>query len=161
MAVPLGQIAADGGDPRINNDENLSYLRPQNRKPHDPSVTFEEYHHYALIARAEEDALSKTDIGDTTFLRLILPSKSTKGDVVHTNPTNGEKVLQEKPVKNGHNLEVGNRHEVTDEEWQNASRALRTASWAAIFYLITTDILGPFNGEYNRRAENVRCRTLS
>lgn len=31
-----------------------------------------------------------------------------------------------------------------DEELLNARRALRTASWAAIFYLITTDILGPF-----------------
>lgn len=30
----------------------------------------------------------------------------------------------------------------------NARRALRQASWAAVFYLITTDILGPFNAPY-------------
>jgi len=42
-------------------------------------------------------------------------------------------------------MEATGRLDVTDEEWQNSSRALRTASWAAIFYLITTDILGPFN----------------
>lgn len=36
------------------------------------------------------------------------------------------------------------RAHVTDEEWTNASRALRTATKSAIFYLITTDILGPF-----------------
>jgi hypothetical protein len=30
-------------------------------------------------------------------------------------------------------------------ERKNASRALRLASWASVFYLITTDILGPFN----------------
>ncbi|KXL46487.1 MAG: hypothetical protein FE78DRAFT_146064 [Acidomyces sp. 'richmondensis'] len=34
---------------------------------------------------------------------------------------------------------------VSDEEWQVASRAARTATWGAIFYLITTDILGPFS----------------
>jgi hypothetical protein len=33
---------------------------------------------------------------------------------------------------------------ITDEEWKNASPALRTATSAACFYLITTDILGPF-----------------
>lgn len=31
---------------------------------------------------------------------------------------------------------------VTDEEWKTAARALRTASWSSIFFLITTDILG-------------------
>ncbi|KAI7351815.1 hypothetical protein KC354_g12273 [Hortaea werneckii] len=31
---------------------------------------------------------------------------------------------------------------VTDEIWRTAARALRTASWSTIFYLITTDILG-------------------
>ncbi len=38
-----------------------SYIRPQHRKLHDPAVSFEEYHYYALIARAEEDELSKSD----------------------------------------------------------------------------------------------------
>lgn len=36
------------------------------------------------------------------------------------------------------------RAEISDTEWTNASRALRTATKSAIFYLITTDILGPF-----------------
>ncbi|GAB7363018.1 hypothetical protein MBLNU230_g3312t1 [Neophaeotheca triangularis] len=34
---------------------------------------------------------------------------------------------------------------VSDEEWHTASRAARTATWGAVFYLITTDILGPFS----------------
>nr|CBX33324.1 oligopeptide transporter protein [uncultured eukaryote] len=33
-------------------------------------------------------------------------------------------------------------------ERANARRALKQASWAAIFFLITTDILGPFNAPY-------------
>lgn len=32
---------------------------------------------------------------------------------------------------------------VANSEWAQASRAARTASWGAVFYLITTDILGP------------------
>ncbi|KAI0094160.1 transmembrane amino acid transporter protein-domain-containing protein [Irpex rosettiformis] len=35
-----------------------------------------------------------------------------------------------------------------DEDLINARRALRTASWFAVFYLITTDILGPFNAPF-------------
>jgi hypothetical protein len=31
---------------------------------------------------------------------------------------------------------------VSDAEWRNAARALRTASWGQMFFLITTDILG-------------------
>lgn len=34
---------------------------------------------------------------------------------------------------------------VTEAEWKNASRAVRTAGWSSVFYLITTDILGPFS----------------
>ncbi|KZT59478.1 hypothetical protein CALCODRAFT_191627 [Calocera cornea HHB12733] len=35
-----------------------------------------------------------------------------------------------------------------EQELLTARRALRTASWAAVFYLITTDILGPFNAPF-------------
>ena len=34
---------------------------------------------------------------------------------------------------------------ISEEEWLTASRAARTATWGAVFYLITTDILGPFS----------------
>jgi amino acid permease len=37
---------------------------------------------------------------------------------------------------------------ISDEEWANASRALRSATRGAAFYLITTDILGPFGLPY-------------
>ena len=142
----------DGGDPRM--DVPAAYLRPQHRKPHDATVSFDEYRYYAAIARAEEDALSKHDIGDTTLFSLILPSKSAKGDVVHTTAPvttnekvaeNGEEKIDRDDPRNVHNMEAHHRMNVTDDEWTNASRAMRTATWAAVFYLITTDILGPFN----------------
>lgn len=37
---------------------------------------------------------------------------------------------------------------ISDDEWVQASRAARTATWGAVFYLITTDILGPFSTGY-------------
>jgi hypothetical protein len=37
------------------------------------------------------------------------------------------------------------KYGVAPAEWEQAQHAARTASWAAIFYLITTDILGPFS----------------
>lgn len=35
-------------------------------------------------------------------------------------------------------------HNISDKERLQASRAVRTATWGAVFYLITTDILGPY-----------------
>ena len=37
---------------------------------------------------------------------------------------------------------------IAADEWETASRAARTASWTSVFYLITTDILGPFSAPY-------------
>ncbi|EEB98558.1 hypothetical protein MPER_01911, partial [Moniliophthora perniciosa FA553] len=37
---------------------------------------------------------------------------------------------------------------VDKEELLAAQRALRTATWISIFFLITTDILGPFNAPF-------------
>ncbi|TFK47166.1 hypothetical protein OE88DRAFT_1666471 [Heliocybe sulcata] len=46
--------------------------------------------------------------------------------------------------------EKGSGHNLTphEQELLNARRALRTAGWISVFYLITTDILGPFNAPY-------------
>lgn len=40
------------------------------------------------------------------------------------------------------------RYESYDEELAIANRVLRTAGWMSVFYLITTDILGPFNAPF-------------
>ena len=37
------------------------------------------------------------------------------------------------------------KYGITEDEWYNAQRAVRTATWGSVFYLITTDILGPFS----------------
>lgn len=55
----IGGIVPEATDPRIDSEKfqntgESSYIHPQHRKTHDPNVSFEEYHYYALIARAEE-----------------------------------------------------------------------------------------------------------
>lgn len=135
-----GTVNGDGDDtPSALGSTSSVGLRPQQRKLHDKSVSFEEYYHYARLTRAEEDLQPKTK-SETTLLSILLPSKSDGG--VAQIPTGGDH--HEK--KNLSNPAV--RATVSDEEWTNASRALRTATRGAIFYLITTDILGPFGLPY-------------
>jgi hypothetical protein len=108
------------------------------RKLHDRSVTFEEYHYYAQQTRAEEEMLTEKETG---VMSIIFPSKNDKGVQLET-----KNVTRDASTMNTSNVE--NRNLITEEEWVNASLALRTASRGAIFYLITTDILGPFGLPY-------------
>jgi len=154
----MGSVALDGGDPRLRGglgveDKGIAYgiaqteglsdvqvgdvLRPQLRKLHDTSVTFEEYNYYAQKTRAEEDSLAKDDGAKVGLLQILFPTKSGAG-------AGGEKI----PVSTANVSTIDKRAHISDDEWTNASRALRTASTSAIFYLITTDILGPFGLPY-------------
>lgn len=145
--VPPGYDTRDGvGNVNSNKEEHLgsessisAAVHPQQRKLHDPKVTFEEYHFYAQRTRAEEDLQPRTKV-ERSWLSLIFPSKSGGGvEQVQSNVTNHK----------GKNLaDPTIRASISDEEWTNASRALRTATRGAIFYLITTDILGPFGLPY-------------
>lgn len=56
----------------------------------------------------------------------------------------------ERTGQNAAPIEKGYHADLTEDERErlNARRALRTASWWGIFFLITTDILGPFNAPY-------------
>jgi hypothetical protein len=120
MAVNNANLALDGGDPRLHHDEVGvgAYTRRQDRKLHDRSVTFDEYYHYAKLTRAEQETGVSGD-------HALTPFRNTS-----------EKSSQE--------MSPENHARVTDGEWIMASRAIRTATWLAVFYLITTDILGPY-----------------
>ncbi|OAP60916.1 hypothetical protein AYL99_05918 [Fonsecaea erecta] len=100
-----------------------SYFPPSQRKIHDTNVTFEEYYFYAQRTREEQRLLQ----APKWQWRTVFSRKKTA-----------------EPVEEEHEFESHDGRVVTEEEWLNASRAFRTASWGAIFYLITTDILGPF-----------------
>lgn len=110
-----------------------SFIKPQVRRLHDPAVTFEEYHYYARRTREEEKHFESPKL---RWREII--NRSTNKDAPQIDAGTDGKV----PKDNFADKE--NRLHITDEEWTNASRAMRTASWGAAFYLITTDILGPY-----------------
>ncbi|KAK4692319.1 hypothetical protein P7C71_g4858, partial [Lecanoromycetidae sp. Uapishka_2] len=110
-----------------------TYIKPQERLLHDPAVTFEEYQYYARRTREEEKLLESPKLR----WREIINRKTTKN--AHPIDSGPDGAMLEVNFTN-----EKHRIEITDEEWRNASRAMRTASWGAAFYLITTDILGPY-----------------
>ncbi len=115
-------------------------VRPQHRANHDPNVTFEEYMYYAEKARAEEDA-SAALAPPATFLDIVFPSKGKARQLEM--PASDEKSAVDRSASNyDHARHNDPATQISDLEWTNANRALRSASAAACFYLITTDILG-------------------
>jgi hypothetical protein len=118
--------------------EGIATYQPQQLKGiHDPSVMFEEYLYYAEQTRREEENIPRVH-----KLDFIKSKVGKKTDVVADDPTKGP-TTKETDVQGG---PPGYSHGVSDEEWAVASRAARTATWGAVFYLITTDILGPYRG---------------
>ncbi|KAL8839649.1 MAG: hypothetical protein Q9170_001655 [Blastenia crenularia] len=117
---------------------------------HDPSVTFEEYFYYAQLSRAHQsEASAAPSTAFTHGISEYLPF--TKRTVAVGNDTSGEE-------KDGDGFPVGRPwNNVSDEEYVQASRALRTATWGAVFYLITTDILGPFTTAYVLRPAGLQA----
>lgn len=98
-------------------------------------VVFEEFLHYAALQRHAEEisfrppSSAPVEKNRNWFLKL----SEHKGPNVNVD------------VRNVSSDQSLNEDEV---ERVNALRALRSASWASIFYLITTDILGPFNAPF-------------
>ena len=113
-----------------------TYIKPQARLLHDPAVTFEEYQYYARRTREEEKHLESPKL---RWREII--NRKTNGDAPTIDPG---AVHEKRKVPEVNFAQEGNRLQITDEEWTNASRAMRTASSGAAFYLITTDILGPY-----------------
>lgn len=93
-----------------------SYYAPSERKIHDSNVTFEEYHYYAQRTREEQRLLPSPQ----WQWRTVFSSKKKPADAV-------EEKHEAAPSAGG---------VITEEEWSNASRAFRTASWGAVFYLV-------------------------
>lgn len=153
--VPASNLAVEGGDPRLPSFDEAVRLQENFRQEYDDSVTFEEYVYYAAITRAEEKLANEEYVrlqGPRTFTSVI-KGRFSKG-VIDTPPQEasenapmekrpGEK-FDEKEALGSQRDSEGERWGVGNAEWKTASRAMRTASWGSIFFLITTDILGPF-----------------
>lgn len=128
-------------------------IKPQHRRLHDTDVKFEEYMWYAEKTRASEliDDGPPVAEGKPSIWQVITRKKNRKNiqdvqdDKVRSDSDLTPESSKIRRTSTNVNLsKASNRMEITDEEWTNASRMLRTATWGACFYLITTDILGPY-----------------
>lgn len=100
-----------------------AYIKPQARKPHDSAVTFEEYHYYAERTRQEELTFESPNLN----WREVMLRKKGAHETGNGEPN--AHVSQNLRAEDFSNR--ANRLEISDEEWTNASRAFRTASWGA------------------------------
>ena len=114
----------------------------------DPSVTFEEYRYWANIEREEEHENERKyqEARGPMTIGKVLKNRFSKG-VHHENQkaetqAKAAEAARRESVDPKTGVAVAGGEEVTEEDWKTMSRALRTASWGTIFYLITTDILG-------------------
>ncbi|KAJ5812900.1 Amino acid transporter transmembrane [Penicillium robsamsonii] len=107
----------------------------------DSSIAFENYVYWAKRSREVEKHISTDDAGLAYWRKRLFRQKSdatvpntsatTEPNDKHNIKTNGDS--------------TGDGWGITETEWEQAQRAGRTVTWGSIFYLITTDILGPTN----------------
>lgn len=120
----------------------------------DPSVTYEEFVYWAKIEREmelEENKIFHAEHGKSPLRSSIKGWFSKEGrersKAEKAERMNARNNLQEKQAA-GHVTDIDQGQpadsslKVSDAEWRTAARALRTASWGQMFFLITTDILG-------------------
>ena len=126
----------------------------------DPTILFEEYLHYAKITRREEREAEKALKQKFSFKRLI-KNRFSKGqtapvtEVAVRQPSaidgekEGETIVESNvPFDAFNNLTYSHPSHVSDAEWKALSRGVRTVGWSTCFYLITSDIIGPFGIPY-------------
>ncbi|KAF8630591.1 hypothetical protein AX15_002838, partial [Amanita polypyramis BW_CC] len=99
-------------------------------------VVFEDYLYYASLQRQEEEGHGNGQISPPASETGVDEKQSFPSDIV----SSSEKIedLPQPPPMTPDEMEHA-----------NASRALRLASWGSVFYLITTDILGPFSAPFS------------
>ncbi|EKG21088.1 Amino acid transporter transmembrane [Macrophomina phaseolina MS6] len=151
MAMSLATAAADDGAPRLSKEirETTEPTDVQIEQAilhadfgYDPNIPFEEYLYYASWTREYEKTLSTKGRGMSSLLSVLGGKKQTV--VVSDEPEPVAAPTAE--AKAGDNTGSATAFGIiSDYEWHHASRAARTATWGAVFYLITTDILGPFS----------------
>ncbi|KJZ77798.1 hypothetical protein HIM_02975 [Hirsutella minnesotensis 3608] len=136
------ESAKDVGDnalrPLTENEKKCPDLQESFIAAREDFVSFEEYIYWAKITRADEKAADNVlrEVQSPRTVKSIVKGRFSKGDNGLIDPSH------RRDVASGGDEVVGR---VSEDEWKTASRAMRTAGWGAIFYLITTDVLGPWS----------------
>lgn len=123
--------------------------------PPQSGITLEEYMFYAQIQREQEKLYGSAGVA--------VEANAPHGagyleDVKEKNPSEKNSALGSavetgvaKPVVNNTDASTFDQLDGLsdlEKETRNAHRAFKTATWMGIFYLITTDILGPYGAPY-------------
>ncbi|KAI0482972.1 transmembrane amino acid transporter [Xylariaceae sp. FL0804] len=124
-----------------------------------PGISFEEYTFWAKIEREMEEEEHRQYLAATAgqgFIGGVKAYFSSGSGVpkIAGTPVDASGERPHIPPKEKHGISVADDSTHSDEltpvapthdydaDWRQAARALRTAGWMTIFYLITTDILG-------------------
>lgn len=155
MATPTlgGPLNVKGSEaPATISDHAHTYLSAG--KQLQLKVSFEEYLYYASITRAEEKVANEAyqnARGPSTVKSLLLDRFQTSrggpkaAGVTNRNDTGHRHESDEKNIQQTSSNPGSSHSPINEQELHTANRALRTAGWGSVFYLITTDILGPSN----------------
>lgn len=119
----------------------------------DRGITFENYHYWANRSREAEKNIPTDNTGFSQVGRLMIgkkpqgtqPPSSLSKVRITDEKTAGTKARPDSSRSTDKSEDAADNWEVTESEWEQAQRAARTATWGSVFYLITTDILGPTN----------------
>lgn len=136
MSAPSSEkVERDSYDPPKTNVEKVGHGTFSAYDPPNTNVEFEDYLYFAAVQRREEDlaTMSSSEIekvGQSNWFNRLSEHKGPNVNV------------------NVHAIDNPIPPTADELERETASRALRLASWASVFYLITTDILGPFNAPF-------------
>lgn len=157
MATPTigGPLNVKGKEPAATISAAQPYVSA--RKQLQLRVSFEEYLYYASITRAEEEFANKfykRAQGPTTINSFFLDRfrwSSKNHVVIDSSDRQATSVDRRVGEKDNNRRTPSNIRPPAppvssfESELHAANRALRTAGWGSVFYLITTDILGPSN----------------
>ena len=119
--------------------------------PPNSNISMEEYMFYAQIQREQEKLYGAAGVA------IESNAPHGEGYLNDAKHSSSEKVSQTGEI-GAAKPQVGNTDASTfdqleglseiEKESRNAHRAIKTASWIGVFYLITTDILGPYGAPY-------------
>ena len=141
----------DTNDPAVSiSREPPSEISDGNRSIYlDSSITFENYVYWAKRSREIEKHISTDDVGFAHLSNKLFRKKKSDALVIMQGEIEEQdaSVMKEssKPTNTMNGASTSDNWGITETEWEQAQRAARTATWGSIFYLISTDILGPTN----------------
>ncbi|KAG0697960.1 transmembrane amino acid transporter protein-domain-containing protein [Suillus ampliporus] len=124
-------------------EEQDSYVPEINLLPDGTTPNIETYMYFAKIQRDREALSAKNDAEDGH--RIGLFSRTFKRSQGSDDKRSAVSAPGSDEKKGAASSKQGGSALVTEGEYRAASGALRTATWGNVFYLITTDILGPYS----------------